>query len=458
MLTLFNDTPLFQELDNEQLLCLSNGTEILLEPGEFLFRQGEPVHSFYVVIEGAVRIWREIDHREMSVDIYNSGAFFGEVPLLAGVVHLANGQAVCRSHVYCLAEDAFWQMLADCPSVRTLILERMAARLQQLQTLTQQREHLISLGTIAAGLAHELNNPAAAAARAVSQLRDMLTDRKKLSFAPLRQYLSNDCLEHLLSLQEPKFYCSSRLDPMERVDREESLAVWLEECGVEEGWKLAPTLVEAGLSTAELAWLENVSRESCCAAIHWLEETLRAGELMQQLEQSTARISALIQAVKSHSQLERSRFSLIDIHEGIDSALLLLSEKLRTSGVILRREYAPQSLHVEAYENELHQVWINLIDNAIDALGRAGTIQICTSQKQDMVTVAIIDNGPGIPSNIQARIFEPFFTTKEVGKGTGLGLDIAYRIIVNLHHGELRCQSEAGRTCFEIRLPLRQPL
>jgi signal transduction histidine kinase len=292
----------------------------------------------------------------------------------------------------------------------------------------------------------------------VSQLRDMLTDRKKLSFSPLHQFLSSNHLEHLFSLQEPKFRCGSRFDPIEQVDSEESLIVWLEAHGVEEGWKLAPTLVEAGLSTAELKCLESVSAESCCATIHWLEETLRVGELMQHLEQSTARISALIQAVKNYSQVSTCRFSLIDIHEGINSALLLLSEKLRTSRIILRREYTPQILQIEACENELYQVWINLIDNAIDALDEAGTIQIRTIQQQDIVTVEIVDNGSGIPSEIQSRIFDPFFTTKEVGKGTGLGLDIAHRIVVNLHHGNLRCQSKAGRTCFEVQLPLRQPL
>ncbi|MEC4811671.1 MAG: ATP-binding protein [Scytonema sp. PMC 1069.18] len=459
MLELLQTIPLFKDLSENQLMCLMNGTDIRLNPGDILFKQGEPAKCFYVVFEGAIRLTREVSNQEVVLATYEAGTFFGEVPLLAGTLHLASGQAVGQCHIYCLHEEEFWQMLMFCPSVRQAVLGFMASRMQELQMLSQQHDKLISLGTLAAGLAHELGNPTAAVHRAVGQLHDMVNVLHNCSFESTKQHLSPDQLEYVLDLKSKaikQVVLPCNFDPLAQMDLEDELTDWLESHGVADGWKFVPTLVAAGINAQQLEVIgEQVSASTLSDALTWLEATLAMTSLLNVLEQGVTRISDLVHAVKAYSYMDQSPLKEITVHEGIENTLTILSYKLRKHRIQVVRKYEQNMPTIEAYGSALNQVWTNLIDNAIDALGEEGKIWIRTFSEQDCITVEIADNGPGIPPEIQSRIFDPFFTTKGIGVGTGLGLEIAYRIVVGQHNGRIRCFSKPGDTRFQVSLPLR---
>lgn len=448
---------LFQELTEQQLQSLPQGNDIWLEPGEQLFEQGEPPEYFYIVFEGAIQITHKVRNQQLVLATYDTGKFFGEVALLAGTLHLASGQAVVKSHLYRLKEEDFWQMLSFCSSLRKLVLNYNAMRMQELQTLSQQREKLISLGTLAAGLAHEVNNPAAAARRATEQLREPLSVLQNLALRLIKQHLRSVQLQRLTELQHQtaKYGMTlNQLDSLALSEQEDKLTYWLEEQGIADGWKLAPTLVAAKVDAQQLAEIsESMSAETFSDAVTWLEATLALVSLMNELDQSICRISELVQAVKAYSFMDRAPLQEIDLHEGLDNTLLILSHKLREHKIVVVREYEPRLPRILAHGSELNQVWTNLIDNAIEAIGEEGTIWIRTAIEKDCILVEIADSGSGIPPEIKSRIFEPFFTTKQISGGTGLGLEIAYRIIVGQHKGDIRCYSIPRDTRFEIRLP-----
>ena len=458
MLELLRQIPLFKNLTDEQLQCVPQGTEVWLEPGEILFKQGDPAQYFYLVVEGAVRITREVGKQKIVLGTYDTGMFFGEVPLLAGTLHLASGQAVARSHLYCLREGDFWQVLTICPSIRKLVLGHMANRMQELQVLSQQREKLASLGTLAAGLAHELNNPAAAASRATGQIREPLQGLQAMAIKPIAQHLTPTQLEHLLELKNDAIAhanTNSCCNPLTLSEREDELTDWLEERGINDGWKIAPTLAAAGINAQRLtAIVEQVSQDVISDVVTWLESTLATAGLLNELEQSTIRVSKLVKAVKAYTYMDRAPLQDVDVHEDLDNTLTILGHKLKKHSIVVTREYDRSLPRISAHGSELNQVWTNLIDNAIDASGDGGKIWVRTSKQEDYLMVEIADNGAGIPPEIQPRIFEPFFTTKSVGQGTGLGLEIAYRSVVNQHKGEIRFSSIPGDTRFQVYLPL----
>lgn len=458
MLEMLQKIFLFKDLNENQLECLLNGTNIWLNSGDFLFKQGEPAKCFYVVFEGAIRLTREINNQEVLLTTYDAGTFFGEVPLLAGTFHLASGQAVSRSHVYCLDEDEFWQMLMLCPSVRKVVLGFMASRMQELQILSQQHDKLISLGTLAAGFAHELGNPTAAARQATQQLHDTIKALQNLGLKSLEQHLTPDQLEHLLKLKCKAIEQTARpndFDPLTQIDLEDELADWLESHGVVDGWELAPTLVAAGLNPQQLEVIgEQVTASALSSVLTWLEATLVVANVLSVLEEGVTRISGLVNAIKSYSYMDQSPLQEVVVHEGIENTLTILGYEIRKHRIKVIREYEQNLPSIQAYGSALNQVWTNLIDNAIDALGENGTIWVRTFSEKDYVVVEIADNGPGIPPEIQPRIFDPFFTTKGIGLGTGLGLEIAYRIVVSQHQGNIRCFSQPGDTRFQVCLPI----
>jgi signal transduction histidine kinase len=328
---------------------------------------------------------------------------------------------------------------------------------QRTREAVGQRERLLALGSLTAGLTHELNNPAAAAVRATASLRERVAGmRGKLRLLAAGKY-ERASLESIIELQQravEKVAKAPKLDPLATSDAEDELSDWLEDHGIRDGWQLAPTYVQAGL-TAE--WLDRV--RDCVGdqmlepALRWLNYTLETELLMNEIEDATTRVSTLVGAARQYSQLDRAPFQVVDVHDLLDSTLLMMSAKIGT-GINIVKDYDRSLPQIPAYPSELNQVWTNLIENALQAMDGSGTLTVRTARDAGNVLVEIGDSGPGIPADLQKRIFEPFFTTKPVGQGTGLGLDISWRIVVNKHHGDLRVESEPGNTRFQVRLPL----
>ena len=325
-----------------------------------------------------------------------------------------------------------------------------------LKSISLKQEKLIELGTLAAGLAHEMNNPVAAGGRAVDRLHEVII-RLTSQALQLNQKMTPTQLKFVIELQQElieRVSTNIKLDALMYSDLEEEVSVWLEAHSVSDGWKLAPTFVKAGLDTEWLSSIEEIfSTDLLGHVLNWSETILEVFGLLDEIMHSTGRLSNLVQAVKAHSYMEQAPLRQVDVHEGLDSTLTLLSHKLK-QGVEVTKQYDQNLPHCFAHQSELNQVWTNIIDNAIEAMAGQGKIRICTSQENDCILVEIIDNGPGIPPNIQPHIFEPFFTTKEEGVGTGLGLDISRRIIDKVHHGSISFTSEPGKTHFQVRLPI----
>jgi signal transduction histidine kinase len=340
------------------------------------------------------------------------------------------------------------------------LLEGMFFGYRNSQAAIGQRERLLALGSLSAGLTHELNNPAAAAVRATASLRERVAGmRHKLALISKGPY-DRVTLETLIRLQEESVEHVAKapsLSPMEASDREDELSDWFDRHGITGGWDIAPTFVQAGL---DVAWLDQVAdtvdEATLEGAVRWLNYTVETELLMNEIEDSTERISTLVGAAKQYSQLDRAPYRVIDVHELLDSTLLMLSRKIGDEITVVK-DYDRSLPSVPAYAAELNQVWTNLIDNAVAAMDGSGTLTVRTARDNDFLLVEIGDTGPGVPADIRERIFEPFFTTKPVGEGTGLGLDISWRIVVNKHHGDLRVVSEPGDTRFQVRLPFVAP-
>jgi signal transduction histidine kinase len=455
-LKLVRALPLFASLTDEDLHCLDGGEIFEYKEGGLVVDTGDPGKYFYVVVQGEIAIHRAYDHQDVLMGVVSPGGFFGEIFILLETAWISTARASKPSRLFQMQPDDFWRMLATCRTVAREVLRATSTRLRNIEGYSHQREKLISLGTMAAGLAHELNNPAAAARRAAAHLRDTV-EQLETHTCNLSQKLRPENWQNLLNFEEEAAklcQISRALSSLERSDREEKLGAWLEANHLADPWKIAPTFASVGLELEELQTIfQKLPPETRNDAFLWLESQLTLRSLLREVEDSTDRVSELVKAMKSYTYMDRGPLQEIDIHEGLSSTLTMLKHKMKNA--VLETHFALNLPRIQAYGGELNQVWTNLIDNAIHAVKGTGRISITTRSENSHIVVEIQDNGEGIPHEIQNRIFEPFFSTKGVGSGTGLGLVISHRIVADRHGGEIEFESERGHTVFRVRLPVR---
>jgi signal transduction histidine kinase len=454
---------LFEHLTDEQLerLCQEGHVEVI-EPGP-VFAEGDPATCFYVLIEGSLVLSKLSGGEDLVISrtsqrgVY-AGAWQAYLRDRVPQVYPSSMRVTESSRFFVLDADCFAEIVSEWFPMALHLLEGLFFGSRNTKQIVEQRERLLALGSLSAGLTHELNNPAAAAVRATATLRDRVAHMRQKLKMIANGSLDPDSLTSLVGLQEEAVELVAKaptLSPLEASDREDELGDWFDDHGIGGGWDIAPTFVQAGL---DVAWLDKVvatvdDSELLEGAIRWLNYTVETELLMNEIADSTTRVSTLVGAAKQYSQMDRAPYQTVDIRELLDSTLVMLARKIGDD-ISVVKDYDPSVPPIPAYAAELNQVWTNLIDNAVQAMAGGGTLTVRTRRDHDQVLIDVCDTGPGVPEDIQSRIFEPFFTTKPVGEGTGLGLDISWRIVVKKHRGDLSVQSVPGDTRFTVRLPI----
>ncbi|SNS64059.1 ATP-binding protein [Rhodococcoides kyotonense] len=454
---------LFEKLDDDQLdkLCREGHVEII-EPGP-VFTEGEPATCFYVLIEGALVLSKLSSGEDLVISrtsqrgVY-AGAWQAYLRERVPQTYPSSMRVTETSRFFVLDADCFAEIIEEWFPMALHLLEGLFVGTLNTKQIIDQRERLLALGSLSAGLTHELNNPAAAAVRATSALRDRVAHMRQKLRMIANGSLDRGSLTSLVGLQEEAVELvakAPKLTPLEASDLEDELGDWFDDHDIAGGWDLAPTFVQAGL---DVAWLEKVDSTvddpaMLEGAIRWLNYTVETELLMNEIADSTTRVSTLVGAAKQYSQMDRAPYQTVDVRELLDSTLVMLGRKIGDVEVV--KDYDAAVPPIPAYAAELNQVWTNLIDNAVQAMDGEGALTVRTRRDHDQVQIEICDTGPGVPDDISSRIFEPFFTTKPVGEGTGLGLDISWRIIVKKHQGDLSVRSVPGDTRFIVRLPIQ---
>jgi signal transduction histidine kinase len=461
---------LFEALDDDQLQWLSeNGVVELRAGGTAIYTEGEKASSFFVLLSGTVAMTVRSGDTEVETTRTNQRGVYGGATQAfirgegMGLQNYSNSlRAITDCELWVIGARELGERIRDWFPMAMHLIQGVAVGLRRSQSLIGTRERLLSLGRLTAGLTHELNNPAAAAVRATAALRERVSKMRRKLAHLAGANVDAEALVVLTELQETaveRMAKAEKLSPLEVGDAEDALTGWLEDHGVDDGWDLAPPLVAAGVDEA---WLDEIAGllppDLLPDGLHWVAYALETEQLMMEIEDSTERISALVDAAKQYSQLDRAAHQDIDVRDGLLSTITMMQYKLKQPGnITLVKDFAPDLPIIPAHPAELNQVWTNLIDNAIQAMPGGGTLTVRTARENDQVLVEICDTGVGVPPELQQKIFEPFFTTKPVGEGTGLGLDICYRVVTQRHGGDLRVVSKPGDTRFQVRLPINEP-
>jgi signal transduction histidine kinase len=446
---------IFDGLTDDQLNDLiKGGSEVPIEPGVELFHEGEYADFWWVLIDGAIDLIRRIGREDTFVARMDvPGRWAGGFRAWdEHGTYLATARGASEGRVLKVPTNVLRDRANAWFPFGAHLIAGLYRTARSIESTARQQSSLVTLGTLAAGLAHEINNPASAASRAVDALegetQTLLSSVRQLT----QQDISPEQFEALDALRTE--LAPPDLDPLARADQEQAIATWLNRHGVARAWTIAPQLTAAGVDLAWCARAADILEGSVLEpGLEWVAHTYAVDTLLSELKESTRRISELIAAVGSYTQMDRASLQRIDVTDGLDSTLVMLGHRLR--GVTVVRDYGTDVPMIDTYAGELNQVWTNLIDNAVDAMGGTGTLRVTTRVADGDVVVEIGDTGPGMPPEVAARAFEAFFTTKDVGQGTGLGLDIARRIVVERHGGTITVDSQPGETTLRVRLPIR---
>ncbi|HZM77169.1 MAG TPA: ATP-binding protein [Candidatus Limnocylindrales bacterium] len=453
---------LFEALDDAQLQWLVDNGQVEEHKPGVIYNEGEDATCFYVLLSGTVSLSRTVHGENLEVSrTEQRGVYAGATQAYLGdrvpQKYPNSLRAITDCVCFVLPATEFAAIMRRWFPMALHLMEGLFFGMRNMQTLVSERERLLALGSLSAGLTHELNNPAAAAVRATSVLRDRIAGMRHKLAMVAEGCIDPNALQELVGLQEEavkRVAQAPTLTPLQASDAEDALGDWLDSNDIAGAWDMAPTLVAGG---ADPQWMDHVAATvgptNLEAAIRWLSYTLDTELLMSEITDSVTRISTLVAAAKQYSQLDRTPYQVVDVHDLLKATLVMLNSKV-PSGVQVVKEFDRTIPSIPAYAAELNQVWTNMIDNALGAMGPTGTLTLRTGRDGDNIYVEIADTGPGIDPAIRPRIFEPFFTTKPVGEGTGLGLDICYRIVVNKHHGDIRVTSTPGDTRFRVLLPI----
>lgn len=452
--------PLFSGLDDyalERLVAMSH--EFELKPGDFLIREGEMGDAMYIILEGTVQVRKKSGESEVVLAERDGGEVIGEMSVLDQAPRYASVLALTKCRVLRIDQETFMALIDWSPTAARAILRTFAQRIRSSQAMIQQSEKLASLGTLSAGIAHELNNPAAAVKRGAQQLRQDLRRIEQLTVQLDELEVSpaqRQALKNLRAQLDANALRAQPLDAITRADYESEIQDWLEAHNIPEPWEVAPRLVALGFAREQLQeWDSLFDAALLPLVIEWAAARGSGLALLAEITDSAARISDIVKAIKEYSYLDQAPLQEVDVHEGLENTLVILRNKWK-QGISINRNYQRGLPKIEAYASELNQVWTNIIDNAIDAMHGQGELTLCTYAEPDHLCIEICDTGSGIPKDVMSHVFDAFFTTKPVGQGTGLGLHISYNIIVLKHHGRLTVESKPGYTCFKAALPFTQ--
>jgi signal transduction histidine kinase len=452
-------TQVFASTPLRDIVGIDRVARIAAKAGTVLVGAGEPWRYYWLLLEGEARAERsEADDSHTLIGVAHAGETFGEVHLLTGRTTSMFRVSTTQDSIFVrFTEQDFWSLLACCPSIRRTVLANGAQHLHACQFDTLHREKLISLGTLAAGLMHELNNPAAAAKRAASQLRENLRRLQQLSLlnaekqkTPAQLDCLKDLLEHGLRGCNPPSMSS-----IEQADAEEALSEWLAKAKVDNAFSLGPVFVSIGIEQRDFTHAQALfDSESFSIVLNWFGALVSSVSLVCAIEESISRVSELVMAVKKFVYDDRVPDKDLDIHDSLQSTLTILGHKFRIKQIQIEKRFAASPSIIRTRGSAIGQVWTNLIDNAVDASPEGGKIEVSTWSEPEWLVVSVGDHGPGIPSEVLPRIFEPFFTTKPEGAGMGLGLEIVHRIVTQKFGGKIDVDSKPGDTHFVVRLPL----
>jgi signal transduction histidine kinase len=447
---------IFDGLTDDQLADLiKDGTEVSFAPGVELFHEGEYADFWWVLVDGAIDLIRHVGREDTVVARMDvPGRWAGGFRAWdEHGTYLATGRGASDGRVLKVPADVLRDRAGAWFPFGTHLIAGLYRTARSIESTARQRNSLVTLGTLAAGIAHEINNPAAAASRAVVGLETELRTLLRSAGHLVQEDISPEQLAALDALRSE--LKPSALDPLARADLEQALSTWLERHGVTQAWIIAPQLAGAGV---DLPWCgraaDVLEGPALQPGLEWAASTFAVTALLSEVKESTRRISELVAAVRSYTQMDRASMQHLDVTDGLDSTLAMLGHRLR--GVTVVRDYGTDVPMIDAYAGELNQVWTNLIDNAVDAMEGSGMLRVATRVDGGKVVIEIGDTGPGMPPQVVARAFEAFYTTKEVGKGTGLGLDIARRIVVERHGGKISIDSGPPETTLRVELPVRQ--